>query len=78
MSTVVFVYLLLSMTKGKHVGLELLRSRDKEELSVMEKRDLCVLLLATVLLGPGAAGSLGMAVRESRLRRKLNKMAKLQ
>jgi hypothetical protein len=43
----------------------------------MEKRDLIFLLLGAIMLGPGAAGSFGLAVRESQLRQQLNRAKKL-
>ncbi|CAI7658445.1 unnamed protein product [Penicillium glandicola] len=77
MSCVVFVHILLSMARGSKVGLDLALSRIKGGMSAMEKTDLILLLLGAMVLGPGAAGSFGLAVRESRLRQQFNRARKL-
>jgi hypothetical protein len=46
------------------------------QMSDVGKRDLGLLLLGTIVLGPGPAGSFGLAVRESRLRQQWNRSRK--
>lgn len=76
LACVVFTYLLLSQARerksARGIGNTMVSIR-----SDVEKRDLCILLVGSVLLGPGAAGSFGLAVREAKLRQQWNRARKV-
>jgi hypothetical protein len=77
LACVVFAYLLLSRARrSRSVGgsIDTLISK----MSDVENRDLGLLLAGAVLLGPGAAGSFGLAVRETKLRQQWNRARKMK
>ncbi|KAB8069925.1 hypothetical protein BDV29DRAFT_160953 [Aspergillus leporis] len=77
LACIVFTHLLLSRareSKPVRQDANTLPSR----MSDVEGRDLGLLLLGAIVLGPGAAGSFGLAVRESKLRQQWNRAKKLQ
>ncbi|KAE8423269.1 hypothetical protein BDV36DRAFT_290399 [Aspergillus pseudocaelatus] len=77
LACIVFTYLLLSRAReSKSARREVNTHHSK--MSDVEKRDLGLLLLGTIVLGPGAAGSFGLAVRESKLRQQWNQAMKSQ
>ena len=61
LSCILFVHLLLSKRDGEDLNAS-------SSMTAMEWRDLAYLTWSTILLGPGAAGSFALAVRESRIR----------
>ncbi|WEW58625.1 hypothetical protein PRK78_004093 [Emydomyces testavorans] len=64
LSCIVFVHYLLSRAEEDDD-----RKKDsRKEMSVVEMRELAYLILGTLAVGPGAAGSFALAVRESRIR----------
>jgi len=62
LSCVVFTHYLLTNPAGNDAKTSL------QKISAMEMRELAYLALGAVILGPGAAGSFALAIRESRLR----------
>lgn len=73
----VFTYLLLSRTrerKSAKGNSDTMLSR----VSDVKKRDLILLLVGTIFLGPGAAGSFGLAAREAKLRQQWNRARKVK
>ena len=77
LACIVFTYLLLSRARGIKPARRDLNTLHPR-MSDVEKRDLGLLLLGTIVLGPGAAGSFGLAVRESKLRQQWNWATKAQ
>lgn len=73
----VFTYLLLSQArerKSAKGNSDTMLSR----VSDVKKRDLILLLVGTIFLGPGAAGSFGLAAREAKLRQQWNRARKVK
>ncbi|EER28769.1 hypothetical protein CPC735_040330 [Coccidioides posadasii C735 delta SOWgp] len=63
LSCIVFVHYLLSHSGSNKV------EHHKKRIASVENRELVYLYLGTLFLGPGAAGSFALAIRESRIRR---------
>lgn len=82
MSCTAFVHLLLCRARLQYPESDRRAARNKAPIAksaaMSELMDFVLLSLGTALVGPGAAGSFGLAVRETRLREKLDLEKKTQ
>ncbi|KAE8314705.1 hypothetical protein BDV41DRAFT_575659 [Aspergillus transmontanensis] len=75
LACIIFTYLLLFRSR-ESISAKRDANTLPSKMSDVEKRDLGLLLLGTIVLGPGAAGSFGLAMRESKLRQQWNRAKK--